>query len=84
LDNALENIISFTESFTFVIMLCAVITLVKRKKQRPRFGKVRRYFAILLPSPSMRQEDFSFYASQYSVFMVPIAYSTRLGLLKDY
>lgn len=37
--------VTYDELFTFVIMLCAVITLViyiKRKKQRPRSGKVRR------------------------------------------
>ena len=39
--------VTYSDLFTFVIMLCAVITLViyiKRKKQRPRSGKVRRYF----------------------------------------
>ena len=37
------------ELFTFVIMLCAVITLVidfKRKKQRPLSGKLRRYLLL--------------------------------------
>lgn len=39
--------VTYSDLFTFVIMLCAVITLViniKRKKQRPRPGKIRRYF----------------------------------------
>lgn len=38
--------VTYSDLFSFVIMLCAVVTLVvfiKRKKQRPRSGKVRRY-----------------------------------------
>ena len=40
--------ITYSELFQFVIMLCAVITLVvtllNHKKQRPHSGKVKRYF----------------------------------------
>ena len=39
--------VTYSDLFQFVIMLCAVITLVilcTRKKQRPRSGKLRRYF----------------------------------------
>ena len=40
--------VTYSDLFTFVIMLCAVITLVlttlNHKKQRPCSGKVRRYF----------------------------------------
>ena len=46
--------VTYDELFTFVTMLCAVITLVvyiQRKKQRPRPGKIRRYFCkLLLPA----------------------------------
>lgn len=47
--------VTYSDLFTFVIMLCAVITLVlhikSRKKQRPRSGKLRRYsLAIYLPA----------------------------------
>ena len=43
----LVPMVTYSDLFTFVIMLCAVITLViyiKRKKQRPRPDKIRRYF----------------------------------------
>lgn len=40
--------VTFNELFQFVIMLCAIITLVltidKRKKWCPRPGKIRHYF----------------------------------------
>ncbi len=39
--------VTYSDLIQFVIMLCAVITLVvyiARKKQRPRPGKIRRYF----------------------------------------
>ena len=46
--------VTYSELFQFVTMLCAVITLVilvSRKKQRPRSGKLRRYFCnIYLPA----------------------------------
>lgn len=45
--------VTYSDLFTFVIMLCAVITLViniMHKKQRPRSGKVRRYFLQYLLS----------------------------------
>ena len=38
--------VTYGDLFNFVIMLCAVITLViyiKRKKLRPLSGKLRRY-----------------------------------------
>ncbi len=40
--------VTFSDLIQFVIMLCAVITLViyiSRKKQRPQSGKLRRCFA---------------------------------------
>ena len=43
--------VTYSDLFTFVIMLCAVITLVitfSHKKQRPCSGKVRRYFQLML------------------------------------
>ena len=44
--------VTYGDLFTFVIMLCAVVTLVinlMHKKQRPRPGKIRRYFfAVVL------------------------------------
>ena len=44
----LVPMVTYSDLFTFVIMLCAVITLVlhinSRKKQRPQPGKLRRYF----------------------------------------
>ena len=46
-ERGLVLMVTYGDLFTFVIMLCAVITLViyiKRKKQRPRPGKIRRYF----------------------------------------
>ena len=46
-ERGLVLMITYSDLFQFVIMLCAVITLVIhfiRKKQRPRSGKVRRYF----------------------------------------
>ena len=47
--------VTYDELFTFVTMLCAVVTLVvtltQHKKQRPRPGKIRRYFQqITLPA----------------------------------
>ena len=46
--------VTYENLFAFVIMLCAVITLVtyiQRKKQRPRPSKIRRYFLQqLLPA----------------------------------
>ncbi len=39
--------VTYSDLFTFVIMLCTVVTLalhIKRKKQRPRPDKLRRYF----------------------------------------
>lgn len=39
--------ITYSELFQFVIMICAVATLViniMHKKQRPQPGKLRRYF----------------------------------------
>ena len=39
--------VTYSDLFTFVIMLCAVITIVitfMHKKERPRPGKIRRYF----------------------------------------
>lgn len=45
--------ITYDELFTFVIMLCAVITLVvniMHKKQRPCSAKVRRYFFLQMPA----------------------------------
>ena len=39
--------VTYSDLFQFVIMLCAVITLVTyftHKKYRPRPGKIRRYF----------------------------------------
>ncbi len=40
--------VTYSDLFTFVIMICAIIALVvnifKRKKQRPRSGKLRRCF----------------------------------------
>ena len=41
--------VTYSDLFTFIIMLCAVITLViniMHKKQRPCSGKVRRYFQL--------------------------------------
>ena len=45
--------VTYSDLFSFVIMLCAVITLViniTRKKKRPRSGKLRRYFLTLILS----------------------------------
>lgn len=47
--------VTYSDLFTFVIMLCAVITLVvtilRHKKQRPQSGKLRRYlFNSYLPT----------------------------------
>ena len=46
--------VTYSDLFTFVIMLCAVVTLVinlMHKKQRPRPGKIRRHFLqLLLPA----------------------------------
>ena len=43
--------VTYTELFQFIIMLCAIITLVltidKRKKQRPCPGKIRRYSFVV-------------------------------------
>ena len=42
----LVPMVTYSDLFTFVIMLCAVITLVisfSHKKQRPLSGKLRRY-----------------------------------------
>lgn len=40
--------VTYSDLFTFVIMLCSVIALIlaifQNKKQRPCSGKVRRYF----------------------------------------
>ena len=50
----LVPMITYSDLFTFVIMLYAVATLViniTRKKQRPRSGKLRRYFyKTILPA----------------------------------
>ena len=49
----LVPMVTYSELFTFVIMICAVITLVynlTHKKQRPRSGKVRRYLQYYLPA----------------------------------
>ena len=50
--------VTYDELFTFVTMLCAVVTLVvtltQHKKQRPRPGKIRRYFQqITLPAAGL-------------------------------
>jgi hypothetical protein len=52
----------YSDLFTFVIMLCAVITLViniKRKKQRPRLGWIRRYLVICSPAARLHLVDSS-------------------------
>ena len=51
--------ITYSELFQFVMMLCAVITLViyiSRKKQRPCSAKVRRYFLYGFYMPAVRQQ----------------------------
>ena len=43
----LVPMVTYDDLFTFVIMLCAIVTLVlnfKRKKYRSRPGKLKRYF----------------------------------------
>lgn len=50
----LVPMVTYADFIQFIIMLCAVITLVifaQRKKQRPLSGKLRRYFlANYLPT----------------------------------
>ena len=50
--------VTYSDLFAFVMMLCAVVTLVvtltQHKKQRPRPGKIRRYFQqLLLPAADL-------------------------------
>ena len=49
--------ITYSELFQFVIMICAVATLViniMHKKQRPQPGKLRRYFLQFNILPAAR------------------------------
>ena len=42
--------VTYGDLFTFVIMLCAVVTLVitfMHKKQRPRPGKIKALFLVI-------------------------------------
>ena len=53
----LVPMVTYSDLFAFVTMLCAVITLViniKRKKQRPQPGKLRRYFLQFQHLPAAR------------------------------
>ena len=36
--------VTYSDLFAFVSMICSIVTLSRHKKQRPCPGKIRRYF----------------------------------------
>lgn len=40
----LVHMVTYSDLFAFMSMICSIVTLNERKKQRPCPGKIRRYF----------------------------------------